>query len=47
MPQVSAGQGQRARGRRTSAWTLYSRWQWFLATTRAERARRRFRPPWR
>ncbi|TDD93872.1 hypothetical protein [Actinomadura rubrisoli] len=28
-------------------WTLYSRWQWSMATARAERQRRRARPPWR
>ncbi|MFI0482568.1 hypothetical protein [Actinomadura sp. 9N215] len=44
---ISAGQTARSRGGRTCAWTLYSRWQWSLATARAERARRRSRPPWR
>ncbi|NDU76790.1 hypothetical protein GWI34_29805 [Actinomadura sp. DSM 109109] len=33
----------RARG---GAWTLYSRLQWSVAVARAERARRRARPPW-
>ncbi|TDD27450.1 hypothetical protein E1287_34560 [Actinomadura sp. KC06] len=41
-----AGQSARSRGARTSVWTLYSRWEWSLATARAERARRRARPPW-
>ncbi|RFS82073.1 hypothetical protein D0T12_27880 [Actinomadura spongiicola] len=43
---VPAGQRTRGRGHRTFAWTLYSRWQWSLATARAERERRRYRPPW-
>ncbi|MEV0661358.1 hypothetical protein ACIBI3_06790 [Actinomadura luteofluorescens] len=34
-----------ARGR-SGAWTLYSRLQWSVAVARAERARRRARPPW-
>ncbi|MGH3242419.1 MAG: hypothetical protein ACRDNL_18730, partial [Spirillospora sp.] len=41
MSSVPAGQAARTRSGRTSAWTLYSRWQWSLATARAERARRR------
>lgn len=44
---VPPGRSTRIRSGRTSAWTLYSRWQWSLATARAERARRRSRPPWR
>ncbi|MGI5205075.1 hypothetical protein ACQEU6_26295 [Spirillospora sp. CA-108201] len=28
------------------AWTLYSRLQWSVAVAKAERARRRARPPW-
>ncbi|TMR01746.1 hypothetical protein ETD83_14010 [Actinomadura soli] len=42
-----AGERARRRGARSSVWTLYSRWEWSMATARAERARRRSRPPWR
>ncbi|WP_433476060.1 hypothetical protein ACQPZP_02875 [Spirillospora sp. CA-142024] len=43
---VSAGQDARSKWKWSSAWTLYSRWEWAMATARAERARRRARPPW-
>lgn len=44
---ISAGESTRPRRSRASAWTLYARWHWTVATARTERARRRARPTWR
>ncbi|MFI0406165.1 hypothetical protein [Actinomadura sp. 3N508] len=46
LPGDSAGERDRSRSARTCIWTLYSRWEWTMAIARAERARRRARPPW-
>jgi hypothetical protein len=37
----------RTRPEWTRVWTLYSRFEWALATARVERVRRRARPLWR
>jgi hypothetical protein len=46
LSRVSAGQRTFTKRGWSSAWTLYSRWEWTRATARDERARRRARPPW-
>ncbi|TDD68394.1 hypothetical protein E1293_37015 [Actinomadura darangshiensis] len=46
LSRVPPGQSAGGRRGRSRAWTLYSRLEWAMATARAERARRRARPPW-
>jgi hypothetical protein len=45
LSRVPTGQSPASWFGRFSAWTLYSRWEWALATARVERARRRAHPP--
>ncbi|TYB48973.1 hypothetical protein [Actinomadura chibensis] len=47
LPSVPPAQAPRSGRARTTAWTLYARWRWAVATASAERAKRRARPPWR
>ncbi|WP_141579149.1 hypothetical protein [Actinomadura sp. WMMA1423] len=43
---IPTGQSGSPRRGRSGAWTLYSRLEWSVAVAKAERARRRARPPW-
>ncbi|GAA0588987.1 hypothetical protein [Actinomadura livida] len=44
VPVVPEAPGTRAERLRSGAWTLYSRWEWWLAKARTDRARRAAHP---